>query len=146
MSAKSTTCKIVLRILLYTFLAVVVWGLLHAYHTIRTERVRTRLSMRMSEGEHEVVVSLPSGGFQIHFTAEPNVGPASVVYYGRHMLPAVITTRLARRDGSFIVEPTTKEYITFSMEGDDLFRPQRLLVSITKTQDCQIYMNLAPGF
>ena len=137
--------KIIFRVLLYSFVAVVVWSLLHTYLAVRTERVRTRLSVRMSAGDHEVVVALPSGSYQIQFTAEPNVSPAMIVP-GHPVLPAVISTRLARADGQLIVEPTSKEYVTFRIEGADAFRPQRLLVSITKTQECQIYMNLAPGF
>ena len=82
---------------------------------------------------------------QIQFTTEPNASPAIIVP-GHPVLPAVISTRLARADGQFIVEPTSKEYVTFGIESTDAFRPQRLLVSITKTQECQIYMNLAPGF
>jgi len=101
--------------------------------------------MRMSTGEHEVVVALPSGRYQVQFTVEPNVSPAFIVQ-GHPVLPAVISTSLARADGEFIVEPTTKEYLTFVIESADAFRLQRLLVSITKTQECQIYMNLAPGF
>lgn len=145
MSTSSTASKIALRVLLYSFLAVVIWSLLHTYLAIRAERVNTRLSMRMSTGEHEVVVALPSGRYQIQFTAEPNVSPA-VIVPGHPVLPAEITTKLVRADGRFIVGPTTKEYVTFSIEGSDAFRPQRLLVSITKTQDCQVYMSLAPGF
>lgn len=101
--------------------------------------------MRMSTGEHEIVVALPSGRYQIQFTAEPNVSPAAIVP-GHPVLPAAIKTKLARSDGSFIVEPTTNEYVAFSIEDSDAFRPQRILVSITKTRDCQIYMGLAPGF
>lgn len=144
-STSGTASKIALRVLLYGFLAVVIWSLLHTYLAIRAERVNTRLSMRMSTGEHEVVVALPSGRYQIQFTAEPNVSPR-VIVPGHRVLPAAITTKLVRADGGFIVEPTTKEYVTFSIEGSDVFRPQRLLVSITKTQDCQVYMSLAPGF
>ena len=144
-STSSTTSKIALRVLLYSFLAVVIWSLLHTYLAIRSERVNTRLSMRMSTGEHEVVVALPSGHYQIQFTAKPNVSPAIIV--PRHpVLPAAITTKLSRADGRFIVEPTTKEHVIFSINDSDAFRPHRLLVSITKTQDCQIYMSLAPGF
>lgn len=131
--------------MLYSFLAVVMWSLLHTYRTIREVRVRARLSLLMPTGEHEIVVALPTGCYQIQFTAEPNVSPAIIVP-GHPVLPAAITTKLARADGRFIVEPTTKEYVTFAIEGSDAFRPQRLLVSITKTQDCQIYMNLSPGF
>lgn len=145
MSTSSTASKIALRVILYSFLAVVIWSLLHTYLAIRTERVNTRLSMRMSTGDHEVFVALPSGSYQIQFTAEPNVSPA-VIVPGQAVLPATITTKLVRADGRFIVEPTTKEYVTFSIESSDAFRPQRLLVSIAKTQDCQVYMNLAPGF
>jgi len=144
-STTNTTCKIILRVLLYAFIAVLVWSLLHTYLVVRTERVRTRLSMHMSAGEHELVVALPSGRYQIQFTAEPNVSPAIIVH-GSAILPAMIRTRLVRADGRFIVEPTTKEYLTFGIESADTFRPHRLLVSITKTQECQIYMNLAPGF
>lgn len=145
MSTASTASRIALRLLLYSFLALVIWSLLHTYLAIRTERVNTRLSMRMSTGEHEIVVALPSGRYQIQFAAEPNVSPAAIVP-GHPVLPAAITTKLARSDGSFIVEPTTNEYVAFSIKDSDAFRPQRILVSITKTQDCQIYMDLAPGF
>jgi len=144
-STSSIASKIALRVLLYGFVAVVTWSLLHTYLVIRAERVNTRLSVRMSTGEHEVVVALPSGRYQIQFTAEPNVSPA-VIVPGHPALPAAITTKLVRADCRFIVEPTTKEYVTFSIEHRDAFRPQRLLVSITKTQDCQVYMSLAPGF
>lgn len=137
--------QIILRVLLYAFLAVLAWSLLHTYLAVRTERVRTRLSMRMFEGDHEVVVALPSGRYQIQFSAEPNVS-AVIIVPGHPVLPAVISTRLMRADGQFIVEPTSKEHLTFDVGSADAFRPQRLLVSIIKTQECQIYMSLAPGF
>lgn len=141
----SSTCKIALRLLLYGFVAMVVWSLLHTYRVVRTERVNTRLNMHMASGEHEVVVAVPSGRYQIQFTSEPNVSP-SIIVPARSILPALITTQVIRRDGGVIVAPTTKEHVTFAIEGSDAFRPQRLLVRITKTQECKIYMNLGPGF
>src|SRR5436189_5034959 len=108
MSASSTPCKIIPRVLLYGFVAVIVWSLLHTYRTVRTERVNTRLSMHMAAGEHEDVVALPSGHYQIQFTSEPNVSPA--IFIPAHsILPAVITTQLVRRDAGAIVVPTTEE-------------------------------------
>lgn len=101
--------------------------------------------MRLSTGDHEIIVALPAGRYQIQYTAEPNVSP-TIIVPGHPALPAVISTQLERADGQVVVEPTSKEYFTFGIEGAEAFRKQRLLVSITKTQDCQIYMNLAPGF
>lgn len=145
MSTSISASKAAVRLALYSLLAVVIWSLLHTYRAIRTERVNTRLSMRMSTGEHEVVVALPLGRYTIGFSAEPNVRAAGIVP-GYPVLPAAITTKVVRADGRFILEPTTKEHVAFSIEGSDAFQPQRLLVSITKTQDCLVYMNLAPGF
>lgn len=140
-----TTGKIMLRLLFYGFLAIVVWSAGRTYLAVRTDRVNTRLSVRMTAGEHETVFSLPSGRYQIQFTDRPNASPAITVP-PQHVLPAHIGTRIVRSDGSAILEPTTNEYVTFAIEGSDAFKPQRLLVSITETQECQIYMNLGPGF
>jgi hypothetical protein len=100
----------------FSFLAVVTWSIVHTYLAIRSERVRTRLSMRISDGEHEMVVALPSGQYQIQFTTGPNTSPA-VMVPDHPVLPAVITTKLARADGRLILEPATGEYVTFSIEG-----------------------------
>jgi hypothetical protein len=139
----SSGYKIAQRVLLYGFLGWAVWSLAHAYVIVREERVNTRLSMRMSAGEHEVVVSLPAGRYLVHFTAKPNVG---VGFHGRgnRVLPAAITTKVVRADGGLLVKPTTMEAASFSIEGDDVFKPQRLLVSIANAQDCTVYMNLGP--
>jgi hypothetical protein len=101
--------------------------------------------MRLAEGEHEFVTSLPSGSFQIQFTPEPNVSPAIMVS-AQPILPAQISTRIVRQDGSTIVEPTTKEYVTFAIQDRDAFQPLRLLVNIKKTNQCKIYMNVASGY
>ena len=145
MSATSVKSKIILRLLLYAFLTLLAWSLLHTYLAVRTERVRTRLSMLMAAREHGVVCALPAGRYQIQFTPKPNVGPGIIVP-AHPILPAHISTSLVRQNGELIKASTTDEYVVFTIEGSDAFRPQRLLVSITKTQDCLIYMNLGPGF
>jgi hypothetical protein len=145
MSATYTRGKLVARLLLYALLASLAFALVHGYQVIRKERVSTRLAVRLAEGENEIEVSLPSGHFQIHFTPEPNVSPA-VIVSAQPVLPAQISTRIMRQDGSTIVEPTPREYVTFSIDERDAFRPLRLLVNITKTNQCKIYMNVASGF
>ena len=137
--------KIVQRVLLYGFFGWAVWSLAHTYVIVREERVNTRLSTRMSNGEHEVVVALPAGRYLIHFTENPNVG---VVFSGSgdRVLPAAITTKLVRADGGLIVKPTTMEAVGFTIEGNDEFRPVRILVSITNGQESTVYMNLGPVF
>lgn len=139
----SSGYKIAQRVLLYGFFGWAVWSLAHAYVMVREERVNTRLSMRMSNGEHEVVVALPAGRYRIHFTANPNVG---VGFSGGRdrVLPAAITTKVVRADGGLIVTPTTMEAVSFSIEGDDVFNPVRMLVSITMAQESTVYMNLGP--
>jgi hypothetical protein len=62
------------------------------------------------------------------------------------VLPAQISTRIVRQDGTTVVERTQKEYVTFSVGDRDAFRPLHLSVTITKTNQCQIYMNVASGF
>ena len=137
--------KIAQRVLLYGFFGWAVWSLAHTYVIVREERVNTRLSMGMSAGEHEVVVSLPAGRYLIHFTAKPNVG-VGFSGGGNRVLPVAITTKLVRADGGLIVKPTTVEAVSFLIEGDDVFKPVRILVSITKAQESTVYMNLGQVF
>jgi hypothetical protein len=101
--------------------------------------------MRLADGEHEVVVALPTGRFLMQFTLEPNVTP-SIMVPPQPVLPARVSTRIERQDGTVIVEPTPKEYVSFSVADRDAFRPLRLVVNISKTNQCQIYMNIASGF
>lgn len=145
MSTTYTKGDLIARLLLYGFLGFLAFTLAHSYCVIRNERVSTRLSVRLADGQHEIVVSLPSGRFQIQFTSEPNVSPAIKVP-AQPVLPAQISTKIVRQDGSIIVEPTGKEYVTFSVRDQDVFRPLHLLVTIAKTNQCQIYMNIASGF
>jgi len=133
--------KIAQRVLLYGFFGWAVWSLAHAYVIVREERVNTRLSMRMANGEHEVVVSLPAGRYLVHFTANPNVG-VGFSGGGDRVLPAAITTKVVRADGGLLVKPTTMEAASFLIEGDDVFKPVRILVSITNAQESTVYMNL----
>lgn len=137
--------KIVQRVLLYGFLVGVIWSLAHAYVMIRNERVNTRLSLRMPDGEHEVVVALPAGRYLIHFTANPNVS-VQIQRGEERGLSAAITTKLVRADGGLIVKPTTVEAVSFLIEGDDVFKPVRILVSIPKAQESTVYMNLGQVF
>ena len=145
MSATYTKGRLIARFLLYALLAFVILQFVQCYRVIRNERVCTRFSIRLTEGEHEIVMSLPHGWFQIQFTSEPNVTP-SIMVSPNPVLPARISTKILRKDGSAIVQPTQKEYIVFFIENRDEFRPHRLLVSITKTNQCQIYMNSSSGF
>ena len=137
--------KVARRVLLYGFLVGVVWSLAHTYVIIRNERVNTRLSVRMPDGEHEVVVALPAGRYLIHFTANPNVS-VQIQRGGDRVVPGAITTKLVRADGGLIVKPTTMEAVSFLIEGDDVFKPVRILVSITKAQESTVYMNLGQVF
>lgn len=137
--------KIAQRVLLYGFLVGVIWSLAHTYVIIRNERVNTRLSLRMPDGEHEVVVALPAGRYLIHFTANPNVS-VQIQRGGDRVVPGAITTKLVRADGGLIVKPTTMEAVSFLIEGDDVFKPVRILVSITKAQESTVYMNLGQVF
>ena len=137
--------KIVQRVLLYGFLVGVIWSLAHTYVIIRNERVNTRLSVRMPDGEHEVVVALPAGRYLIHFTANPNVS-VQIQRGGDRVVPGAITTKLVRADGGLIVKPTTMEAVGFTIEGNDEFRPVRILVSITKAHESTVYMNLGQVF
>jgi hypothetical protein len=137
--------KIVQRVLLYGFLVGVIWSLAHTYVIIRNERVNTRLSLRMPDGEHEVVVALPAGRYLIHFTANPNVS-VQIQRGGDRVVPGAITTKLVRADGGLIVKPTTMEAVGFTIEGNDEFRPVRILVSITKAHESTVYMNLGQVF
>jgi hypothetical protein len=137
--------KLIARCLLYVFLAFLVLTFIHSYRVFRTERVSTRFSLLLAGGPHELVVSLPSGRFQIQYTREPNVSPAIIVPPDP-VLPAPISTSILRQDGSPVVQPTQKEYLTFAVVEADAFQPLRLLVSITETNECKIYMNIASGF
>jgi hypothetical protein len=144
MNESSTSCKITRRLLFYGFVVVLVSSVLHWYLLVRKERVCTRLSMRMATGEHEVFAALPPGHYFIHFTSEPSVG---VALFGsdHNLLPAVITAQLTRKDGSVIAGPSTREIVSFDIEDSDAFRPLRLLVNITKKEECTIYMDMAPS-
>ncbi|RFC49108.1 MAG: hypothetical protein DVB22_002692 [Verrucomicrobia bacterium] len=141
----SSGYKIAQRVLLYGFFGMVIWSLAHAYVMIRNERVNTRLSLRMPDGEHEVVVALPAGRYLIHFTASPNVS-VQIQRGEERGLSAAITTKLVRADGGLIVKPTTVEAVSFLIEGDDVFKPVRILVSIPKAQESTVYMNLGQVF
>ena len=86
-------------------------------------------------------MALPAGRYLIHFTASPNVS-VQIQRGGERGLPAAITTKLVRADGGLLVKPTTMEAVGFSIEGNDEFKPVRILVSITKAQESTVYMNL----
>jgi hypothetical protein len=145
MSDSLTRGKLVARLLLYVFLTFLAAVFVHSYRVIRTERVSTRLSFRLAEGQHEVVASLPSGHFQVQFTQKPNVSPA-VVVPPLPVLPAHISTIVLREDGTAVVQPTDKEYVTFSVADADAFRPLRFQFTVLKTNECTVYVNLASGF
>lgn len=145
MSMLHNKTKPIAGLLLCTFLALLAWLFLHTYGVIRTERVSTRLSAQLADGRHEFVASLPKGRFQIQFTSKPNVS-AGVIVPPHPVLPAHISTRLLRQDGSVMIQPTEKEYITFEVPNADAYRPVRLLVDITKTNECTVYLNMASGF
>ena len=137
--------KLIARLLLYAFLLLLTLMLIHGYQVIRNERVSTRFSVRLAEGQHEIVASLPSGHFQIQFTPKANVSPPISVP-PEPVLTAHVSTSILRQDGSTIVQPTQKEYLTFHIADRDAFRPLHLLVNIAKTNECTVYMNLASGF
>jgi hypothetical protein len=145
MSAPLTKAQLLSLLLICAFVALVALTFAHTHHAIRKERVCTRLSVQMAEGQHELVAALPSGRFQIQFTAKPNVSPGITVPPGP-VLPAHISTSILRQDGSRILEPTQAEYVTFTVADGDAFRPLRLSVGVMKTNECTIYMNLASGF
>jgi hypothetical protein len=141
MSALSSSSKITRRLLFYGFVILIVWMILNTYRLIRVERANTRVSMRMGTGEHEVFVALPSGSYYIHFTSEPITFSHSI----HNILPALITTQLLRADGGVIAGPYNDERVWFKIEDGDAFRRLRLLVNITKKEECLIYMDLAPS-
>jgi hypothetical protein len=145
MSDSFTRGKLAARLFLYVFVAFLALVFFHSYRVVRTERVSTRLALRLAEGQHEVVASLPSGRFQIQFTPKPNVSPA-VVVPPVPVLPAHIATSVLREDGTAVVQPTDKEYVTFSVADADAFRPLRFQFTILKTNECTVYVNLASGF
>ena len=145
MSGPYTTGKLIARFLLYALLALLGVMAVQTYRIVRKERVATRFSVQLTDGQHEIVASLPSGHFQIQFTSKPTVSP-SVIVSPEAVLPARITTTIQRQDGSVIVEPTQKEYLTFAVASADAYRPLRLSVGITSTNECKVYMNMASGF
>ena len=145
MSTISPVSKLLQRVLLYGLLALIAWMMIRAYLIVRTERIRTSITMHLSTGEHEIIVALPKGSYHIQFTADLK-GATSGIIPPANVLPAQITTRLVREDGEPILKPTAAEYIAFSIPDADSFQPERLLVSISSTQACQVYMNLRAGF
>lgn len=126
-------------------IAMICWTLGSVYLIARNERVNTRLSVRLGEGEHEIFAALPAGGYHISFTSTPNVsvvGSSSPV----PRIPAKITTALLRADSDVaVLEPTHEEHMKFSIPKKDEFRPHRLRVTVARNQPCQIYMKLSPG-
>jgi hypothetical protein len=145
MSEPHNRGKLVVSLLLCGIVAVLAVSFLNGYRVIRTERVCTRLAAGLADGQHEFVAALPRGRFQIQFTSEPNVSPSMIVPPGA-VLPAQISTRIRGPDGGDLVEPTSKEYLTFSVQDKDAFRPLRISVGVRKTNECTIYMNMASGF
>ena len=145
MNVNLTSRKIVALTVTCIFVASLVWMSLNTYLVIRQERVCTQVTVRLNGSDNEVFVTLPSGHFQIHFTAQPRIGPSRIIQ-PHPVLPAHITTSLTRSDGSAVFEPRSEEYFTFAIGERDAFRRLTLRVSSVRTQEGQIYMNLASGF
>jgi hypothetical protein len=140
------TGRIIIRALLLVFAAFVIWTLVSSYRSIRSERVNTRLSIGLADGEHDLIMSIPSGSYQVQFAPEANVSPVMSVS-PQPVLPAHITTKIVRGSGGdFIVPPVTKEYFTFRILPADAFQPNHLHVTVSRDKPCNIYMNLSLGF
>lgn len=141
-----TSKAVISRVTLLVLAAILISAGTDIFRVVRSERVNTRLSVRLEGSGHELIAALPAGLYQINFTAVANVSPV-VASSSTPLLPAQITTSVTRGDSSeAIVAPNSKESIVFSISRQDAFRPIHVRVAITRKQPCQIYMNLAPGF
>ena len=85
------------RLASLAFAAILIWAATDIYHVVRSDRVNTRLSVRLDGSDHESIAALPAGAYQIHFTDAPNVTPV-VATSPAPLLPAQITTSVMRGD------------------------------------------------
>lgn len=144
MSKKNIKVELMWKLLRYCFLLCMAFIIIDVYRVARKERICTRFSARLTANQNEFVVALPAGAFHVQFTAEPNITTLLMVSK-EHLLPARISSSIVRPDGSPFITRTEEEFISFRVEPADAYRPLRLLVSITKTNQCDIYMNLGSG-
>lgn len=144
MNANHTKGKLISRSLLYCFLLCLAFILVHGYRVTRSEHLCTRFSAQLTDGQHEFVVALPAGGFHIQFTAEPNVSTMTIVHKEQQLPAARISTSILRRDGSVLVR-STQEYLEFDVRLAEAYRPLRVLISVTRTNESKIYMNVGTG-
>ncbi len=138
------SAALIRKLVTYCLLICMAYVIIYFHRSTLKARISTRLSARLAVNQNEFLLSLPAGAFHVQFTAEPNITTLLIVPK-EHVLPARISSSILRADGSPFIARTEDEFISFRVEPGDAYRPLRLLVSITKTNQSDIYMNLGSG-
>jgi hypothetical protein len=131
--------------ILSIFAAFVLWTLTHAYLIIRTERIRTHITMHFTNGGHEVIFGVPAGEYLIHFASDPETA-TSGIFPTTNMLECRITTRIDRPIGAPILKPTSAEHMSFLILDSDAFQPQKLSVEISGAAPSGVYLDVRPCY
>jgi hypothetical protein len=145
MTAKSKSSGIVLAAVLGIVAVLALWSLIQTYLTIRTERIRTHITMHFTNGDHDVVFGAPAGRYLIHFASDPKAA-TSGVFPATNILGCHITTSIDRPIGVPILKPTSAEEMSFVISHSDAFQPQRLSVVISEANPAGVYMDVRPSF
>ena len=145
MAAISKSSRIVLAVVLCICAALVLWSLTQTYLIIRTDRIRTHITVHFTNGDHDVIFDVPVGRYLIHFASDPKAA-ASGVFPATNLLGCHITTRIDRSVGEPILKPTDAEHMSFSISDSEAFQPQKLSVVISGAAPAGVYMDVRPSF
>jgi len=145
MAAISKSSRIMLAAVLSICVALALWSLIRTYLIIRTDRIRTHITMHFTNGDHDFVFGAPAGRYLIHFAGDPK-SATSGVFPATNVLGCHITTRIDRPIGDPILKPKSGEQMSFSISDSDAFQPQRLSVVISGADPAGVYMDVRPSF
>jgi len=145
MKAISFSLKAVLAAALGIVAVLALWIFISTYLVIRTDRIRTHVTMHFTNGDHDVVFGAPAGRYLIHFAGDPN-SAISGVFAASNVLGCHIETRIDRPIGAPILEPKNGEQISFSISDSDAFQPLKLSVKILEADPAGVYMDVRPSF
>ncbi|MDD5140413.1 MAG: hypothetical protein PHY43_09180 [Verrucomicrobiales bacterium] len=115
------------------------------YLIIRTDRIRTHVTLHFSNGEHDIIFGAPAGRYLIHFASDPKAA-TSGVFPATNVMGCHIMTSIDSSIGQSILKPTSAEHMSFVISGSDAFQAQKLSVSVSGVGPAGVYMDVRPTF
>jgi len=145
MAAISKSSKVAWSVVLCICAALVLWSVAGTYSIIRTDRIRTHVTLHFTNGDHDIIFGAPAGRYLIHFASDPKAA-TSGVFPATNVLGCHITTSIDSSIGQSILKPTTAECMSFVISASDAFQAQKLSVAVSGAGPAGVYMDVRPTF